>query len=89
MRSPRWNPSRRKRSDDRHHAAIPAAARARRHLLRAAVTFSVYLFYYYWTSTGGPMVLAMTLVPVVYVLFTLHALRQNEFYPKLPISVTT
>ena len=53
----------------------------------AAVTFSVYLFYYYWTSTGGPMVLAMTLVPVVYVLFTLHALRQNDFYPNLPISV--
>ncbi len=51
------------------------------------VTFSVYLFYYYWTSAGGPMVLAMTLIPIIYVLFTLQALRQNEFYPKLPLSV--
>ena len=52
-----------------------------------AVTFSVYLFYYYWTSAGGPMVLAMTLIPIIYVLFTLQALRQNDLYPKLPIGV--
>jgi TRAP transporter 4TM/12TM fusion protein len=53
----------------------------------SAVTCSLYLFYYYWTSAGGPMVLAMTLVPVIYVLFTLQALRQNDLYPKLPMSV--
>ncbi len=53
----------------------------------SAVVFSLYLFYYYWTSAGGPMVLAMTLVPIIFVLFTMQALRQNEFYPKLPMSV--
>jgi TRAP transporter 4TM/12TM fusion protein len=53
----------------------------------SAVSFSIYLFYYYWTSAGGPMVLAMTLIPIIYVLFTLQALRQNDLYPKLPISV--
>jgi TRAP transporter 4TM/12TM fusion protein len=53
----------------------------------SAIVFSLYLFYYYWTSAGGPMVLAMTLVPIVFALFTLQALRQNEFYPKLPLSV--
>ena len=47
----------------------------------------MYLFYYYWTSAGGPMVLAMTLIPIIYVLFTLQALRQNDLYPKLPIGV--
>jgi TRAP transporter 4TM/12TM fusion protein len=53
----------------------------------SAITFSAYLFYYYWTSAGGPMVLAMTLIPIIYVLFTLQALRQNDLYPKLPMSV--
>jgi len=53
----------------------------------SAVAFSIYLFYYYWTSAGGPMVLALTLIPIIYVLFTLQALRQNDFYPKLPLSV--
>ena len=51
-----------------------------------AIVFSVYMFYYYWTSAGGPMVLAMTMVPIVFVLFTLQALRQNELYPKLPMA---
>jgi TRAP transporter 4TM/12TM fusion protein len=53
----------------------------------SAIVFSVYLFYYYWTSAGGPMVLALTLIPIIFVLFTMQALRQNEFYPKLPISL--
>ena len=47
------------------------------------------MFYYYWTSEGGPMVLAMTMVPITFVLFTLQALRQNDFYPKLPSAPTT
>jgi TRAP transporter 4TM/12TM fusion protein len=49
-----------------------------------AIVFSVYMFYYYWTSAGGPMVLAMTMVPITFVLFTMQALRRNEFYPALP-----
>jgi TRAP transporter 4TM/12TM fusion protein len=52
-----------------------------------AIVFSIYLFYYYWTSAGGPMVLALTLIPIIFVLFTMQALRQNQFYPKLPLSV--
>ena len=49
-----------------------------------AIVFSVYMFYYYWTSAGGPMLLAMTMVPITFVLFTMQSLRQNEFYPALP-----
>jgi TRAP transporter 4TM/12TM fusion protein len=51
----------------------------------SAVIFAVYMFYYYWTSAGGPMVLAVTMVPITFVLFTMQAVRQDEFYPKLPV----
>jgi TRAP transporter 4TM/12TM fusion protein len=53
----------------------------------SAIAFSVYMVYYYWTSAGGPMVLAVTMVPLIFVLFTMQALRQDEFYPKLPVIV--
>src|SRR5688572_3538796 len=46
--------------------------------------FFVYLFAYYWTSAGGPVVLAVTLVPVTFILHTLEGLRGNDFYPRLP-----
>ena len=49
----------------------------------AAIFFFLYLFAYYWTSAGGPTLLAMTLVPVAFVLFVLNLLRANEFYPRL------
>jgi TRAP transporter 4TM/12TM fusion protein len=49
-----------------------------------SVAFSLAIFYYYWTGAGGPSLLAMTVVPVVYVLFVLQALRQDDFYPGLP-----
>ena len=49
-----------------------------------AVFFFVYLITYYWTSEGGPVLLAVTLVPVTFILFTLDELRNNEFYPRLP-----
>ncbi len=49
-----------------------------------AVFFFVYLFAYYWTTEGGPTLLAITLVPVTFILFTLDELRKNEFYPRLP-----
>jgi len=49
-----------------------------------AVFFFLYLFGYYWTSEGGPALLALTLVPVTFILYTLEAVRQDEFYPRLP-----
>jgi TRAP transporter 4TM/12TM fusion protein len=48
-----------------------------------AIAFFVYLFQYYLTTTGGPTLLAFTLVPITFVLFTLDALRNNDFYPRL------
>ncbi len=48
--------------------------------------FLVYMVYYYWTGLGGSTLLAMTMVPITYVLFTVQALRQNELYPKLPMA---
>ena len=53
----------------------------------SGIGFTIYMFYYYWTAAGGPMVLAMTMVPIIYVLFTLQALRNGEFYPRLPTNV--
>jgi TRAP transporter 4TM/12TM fusion protein len=50
----------------------------------AAILFFLYLFNYFWTSEGGPTLLAMTLVPVTYILFVLNSLRTNELYPALP-----
>jgi TRAP transporter 4TM/12TM fusion protein len=50
----------------------------------AAVGFFLYMLDYYWTGLGGPTLLAMTMIPVTYVLFTLQSLRRNELYPKLP-----
>jgi len=51
-----------------------------------AVGFFLYMFYYYWTGVGGETLLAMGLIPITYVLFTLQSLRTNELYPKLPRS---
>jgi TRAP transporter 4TM/12TM fusion protein len=48
------------------------------------IFFFFYLFVYFWTTEGGPTLLAMTLVPVAYVLFVLNALRGNDLYPGLP-----
>src|SRR4051794_1850021 len=52
-----------------------------------AIFFFVYLFVYFWTSEGGPTFLAMTLVPVTYILFVLLALREDDLYPSWPASV--
>jgi TRAP transporter 4TM/12TM fusion protein len=49
-----------------------------------AVFFFLYLFFYFWTSEGGPTLLAMTLVPVTFVLFVLNLLREDDLYPSLP-----
>ncbi len=64
-------------------AARPPAAVEWLYFL-TAVFFFVYLFAYYWTSEGGPTLLAITLVPVTFVLYTLDGLRKNELYPRLP-----
>jgi TRAP transporter 4TM/12TM fusion protein len=53
-----------------------------------AIFFFVYLFVYYWTSEGGPTLLAITLVPVTFVLFTLDELRRGELYPRLPAAAS-
>jgi TRAP transporter 4TM/12TM fusion protein len=50
----------------------------------ASLAFLAYMLYYYWTGLGGPTLLAMTAIPIVYALFTLQSLRRNEFYPRLP-----
>ncbi|MGH8688438.1 MAG: TRAP transporter permease [Burkholderiales bacterium] len=50
----------------------------------ASIAFLAYMLYYYWTGSGGPTLLAMTMIPVTYALFTLQALRKNELYPTLP-----
>src|ERR1051325_840575 len=49
-----------------------------------AISFFLYLFTYFWTTEGGPTLLAMTLVPITYVLFILNSLRENDLYPALP-----
>ncbi|HWP25582.1 MAG TPA: TRAP transporter fused permease subunit [Xanthobacteraceae bacterium] len=51
-----------------------------------AIFFFLYLFSYFWTSEGGPTLLAMTLVPVTFILFILDSLRSNDLYPRLPLA---
>ena len=50
----------------------------------ASIAFFAYMFFYYWTGLGGPTLLAMSAIPITYVLFTLGSLRRNELYPCLP-----
>ena len=52
----------------------------------SSVAFLCYMFYYYWTGIGGPTLLAMSMIPVTFCLFTLQSLRNNELYPRLPIA---
>ncbi len=51
-----------------------------------SIVFFVTMFYYYWTGAGGPVILAMVMIPLTFVLFTLQGLRQNDLYPKLPMA---
>ena len=49
-----------------------------------ALFFFVFLFRYYLTGVGGPTYLAVILVPVAFILFTLDGLRRkNNLYPRL------
>src|SRR5579875_3916775 len=67
-----------------------ATARARSPFLLDAIYyatasgFALYMFYYYWTGIGGETLLALGVVPITYVLFTLQSLRDNDLYPNLP-----
>jgi TRAP transporter 4TM/12TM fusion protein len=45
--------------------------------------FFVFLFRYYMTGIGGPTLIAVTLVPVTFILFSLGELRENNLYPRL------
>ena len=51
--------------------------------LLVALYFFVELFRYFLTGSGGPTLLAVSLVPITFVLFTLDALRKDELYPRL------
>ncbi|HEX4926649.1 MAG TPA: TRAP transporter fused permease subunit [Burkholderiales bacterium] len=70
-------------------SGFAARARTAANLLYylTAIFFFAYLFGYYWTSEGGPALLALTLVPVTFILFTLDELRKGELYPELPAAV--
>ena len=48
-----------------------------------ATLFSVYLFRYFLTGIGGPTQLAVKLVPITFILFTLDSLRKNDLYPRM------
>ena len=52
----------------------------------SSITFAGYMFYYYWTGSGGPTLLAMAMIPITFVLFTLQSLCNNDLYPKLPVA---
>ena len=49
----------------------------------SALFFFVYLFQYYLTGAGGPTYLAVILIPVTFILYTLDSLRKNSLYPRL------
>jgi TRAP transporter 4TM/12TM fusion protein len=68
-------------------ARVRAAANVLYYL--TGISFFLYLFGYYWTSEGGPSLLALTLVPVTFILFTLDELRKGEFYAQLPAAAST
>src|SRR3546814_7332302 len=51
--------------------------------LLVAVFFFFYLLNYFVTGLGGPTLLAATMVPVTFVLFTLDSLRRDALYPTL------
>lgn len=70
-------------TEDRLPLPLPRRVAGWLYLLTAAFFF-VYLFAYYWTSEGGPTLLAITLVPVTFILYTLDELRLGVFYPRLP-----
>lgn len=51
-----------------------------------ALVFFIYLVRYYLSGIGGPTLLAITLVPVTFILWVLDALRNDDLYPRLPLA---
>ncbi|MBF2760362.1 MAG: TRAP transporter permease [Ectothiorhodospiraceae bacterium AqS1] len=73
---------------DAEAGAEPGTETARRPVVDllyylTAIGFFAWLFYYYLTTEGGPTLLAFTMVPITFVLFTLDSLRKGSFYPSL------
>lgn len=53
-------------------------------LLLFSAFYLIRVIYYYQTGSGGPSLLAITLLPIAYIISTLDAVRKEEFYPKFP-----
>lgn len=70
----------------RVHPGPRTQAPARVLFFIVAVFFFVYLFRYYMTGIGGPTLIAVMLVPVTFILFTLDGLRNNNLYPRLGVT---
>lgn len=51
--------------------------------LVAALVFFFYLLYYYYTGAGGPLRLAVVMVPFAFILHVIDSLRRGELYPRL------
>lgn len=51
--------------------------------LIASLIFFIYLIYYYYTGVGGPLRLAVLMVPYSFVLHVLDSLRKQQLYPRL------
>ena len=86
MRPPRFESDEIRVRHDRHHGNPRPPLALDCIYYAIAVGFSLYMFYYYWTGAGGETLLALGVIPITYVLFTLQSLRENELYPKLPLA---
>lgn len=51
-----------------------------------AGAFFLYLFRYYMTGFGGPTLVAVTLVPVTFIIFCLGEMRDRGLYPRLGVT---
>lgn len=52
-----------------------------------AIPFTLYLINYYYTGIGGPLMLAVIMVPYAFIIHVLDSLRNNKLYPRLGIKV--
>jgi TRAP transporter 4TM/12TM fusion protein len=48
-----------------------------------ALFFFLHIFRYYLTGAGGPTLLAVSMIPVAYIITTLNSMLKGEFYPNL------
>ncbi len=49
--------------------------------------FVIYLMRYLFTGRGGPTLLAVTLLPIAYLIVLYSQLRSNDFYPSIPSKI--